>query len=132
VGLFVALRRPAPLHGRPTLTAPELGAAGGKDSAGGASSAHAPARASKAHRLADGVALSVLLAGVAIFLYARHRLQLLAADRIDRVEGHWAVEQFSHWRHVADAGLWTAGAGLALAIGLAIWQWRRNSSRAIR
>ena len=132
MGLFVALRRPAPLHGRPTLTAPELGAAGGKDSAGGASGVQPPAGVSRTHRLADGVALTVLLAGVATFLYARYRLQLLAANRIDRVEGHWAVEQFRQWRHVADAGLWTAGAGLALAVGLAVWQWRRNSSRATR
>ena len=130
MGLLVALRRPAPLHGRETLTAPEQGAAGTRTTPGGASNSHALARSSKLHRLADGFALALIVGGAGLFLYARHRLQLLAANKIERVEHEWAVAQFVRWWHLSDAGLWTAGAGLALAVALAIWQWRRNSSPA--
>ena len=82
--------------------------------------------------MGDGVALALIAGGAALFLYGRHRLQLLAAGRIDRVQGHWAMEQAARWGHVSDAGLWTTGAGLALAVVLSIWQWRRNSSPAPR
>ena len=128
MGLRVALRGPPPLHGRQTLTAPSEGAT---ESAGTAGEPRR-ARASKAQRLADGFAVALIVAGAAVFLYARHRLQLLAANHIERVEGHWAVEQFQRWWHLSDAGLWTAGAGVALAAILALWQWRRNSSPAAR
>ena len=105
------------------------------DPAGGDSRAHPPtrARASRLQRAADAFALALIAGGAGLFLYSRHRLQLLEANKIEPVEkGHWAVEQFVRWWHLSDAGLWTAGAGLALAIALAIWQWRRNSSRPSR
>ena len=129
MGLFVALRRPAPLHGRETLlTTSDEPAAGGA----AADTVTPPPRAAKLHRLADGFALGLIVAGAALFLYARHRLQLLAANQITQVEGHWAVEQFNRWRHLSDAGLWIVGAGLVLAVALAIWQWRRTSSAVRR
>ena len=128
MGLFVALRRPAPLHGRETLlTAPGDGVTGGAAETVPPAS---PPRASGPQRLADGFALGLIAGGAALFFYARYKLQLLASDQITRVEGHWAVEQFMRWRRLSEAGLWTAGVGLALAVGLALWQWRRNSSRS--
>ena len=89
-------------------------------------------RASGAQRLADGVALALIVGGVGLFFYARYRLQLLAANQITRVEGHWAVEQFMHYWRLSSAGLWTAGAGLVLAVGLALWQRRRHSTTTPR
>lgn len=85
-------------------------------------------RAAGLHRLADGFALALIAGGVVLFFYARYRLQLLAADQITRVEGHWAVEQFVRFHRLSNAGLWISGVGLLLATGLALWQWRRRAA----
>ena len=75
-------------------------------SGGGVIDSAAPPRrrASGTQRLADGVALALMVGGVGLFFYARYRLQLLAAHQITRVQGHRAVEQFMHYCRLPTRG----------------------------
>ena len=103
-------------------------------SGGGVIDSAAPPRrrASDTQRLGAAGARARSVGGGGRGVYARTPRQLHAPPQITRVEGHWAVEQFMHYWRLSSAGLWTAGAGLALAVGLALWQRRRNSTTTPR
>jgi hypothetical protein len=84
-------------------------------------------RPTAADRARDAIALALLAGGAALFFYARYRLRVLGANRITRVPGHAAVEQFWFYYKMSYAGLWTAGAGLAAAVAFALLRARRAS-----
>ena len=123
MGLRVSLRRPAPLHGRETLLTES-------DST---DSPRAPPPTSRARgdhhttadRLRDALSLAVIVGGIVLFFVARHNLQRLAANEIERVPGHRALEQAEHWDRLSRIGLWTAGGGLAMATAFSLLRRRR-------
>ena len=79
-----------------------------------------------ADRLRDAVAVALLVAGVALFLYAYRGLEALAAGRISVGPGEWATNQWSHYRGLSFAGLGLVAGGLAVA---AYSFWRRARRR---
>ena len=86
-------------------------------------------RPTAADRVRDAIALALLGGGAATFFYARYRLQVLGANRITRVPGHAATEQFWHYYKMSSAGLWTAGVGLVAAVAFALLRARRAPGR---
>ncbi|MFL5575438.1 MAG: hypothetical protein ACJ79S_05660 [Gemmatimonadaceae bacterium] len=89
------------------------------------------ARRTTGDRVRDALALAVLVVGVALFFYARHNIQLIAAGHITAVPGQSAVQRADRFDRLSRVGLWTAGAGLVLAIAFSIHQHRR-ASEALR
>ena len=121
MGLLVALRGPAALHGRPTLLSDR-----------DAGRPEHPAAPSAAGRAGDLAALALIVGGTALFFYARNNLERLSAGQIVRVEGRSAVEQAIHFDRLSKVGLGTAAVGIVLAVVLFLRQRRRAASTSPR
>ena len=74
------------------------------------------ARVSSTARVRDLIALTLLLVGAALYVYADAGMGRLAVNQVELASGEYYMNRWNEYRTMSNIGLAVAGAGIAVGI----------------